>query len=121
MLFGCRRGNSNCMGAHPRGQCAPLASSLTLFLDSHCSRLNICVCCSAPQYTQRSLFAAESSRRSSQPRTMWNDEDNNPYGTSFERRDSSASSTGNTLPRKFHNLIASFTPDLQDDVLYLLG
>jgi hypothetical protein len=26
---------------------------------------------------------------------MWNDEDNNPYGTSFERRDSTASSTAN--------------------------
>ncbi|TVY64288.1 Sorting nexin-41 [Lachnellula suecica] len=26
---------------------------------------------------------------------MWNDEDNNPYGTSFERRDSSASSAAN--------------------------
>ena len=26
---------------------------------------------------------------------MWNDEDNNPYGTSFERRDSTASSIVN--------------------------
>lgn len=26
---------------------------------------------------------------------MWNDEDNNPYGASFERRDSTASSTAN--------------------------
>lgn len=57
---------------------------------------------------------------------MWNDEDNNPYGTSFERRDSSASSTTNNLPRKSGNLIASLTLiasstlDLQDDVLYLL-
>lgn len=25
---------------------------------------------------------------------MWNDEDNNPYGTSFERRNSTASSSG---------------------------
>jgi hypothetical protein len=26
---------------------------------------------------------------------MWNDEDNNPYGTSFDRRDSLTSSTAN--------------------------
>jgi len=52
---------------------------------------------------------------------MWNDEDNNPYGTSFERRDSSASSTANNLPRKSRNLRAILAPALQDDALYLLG
>ena len=90
------------------------------FLDSRCSRLNFSVYCLAPDNTQRSLFAAESSRRSSQLCTMWNDEDNNPYGTSFERRDSSASSTANNLPRKFRNLKATCTPALQDDALHLL-
>ncbi|KAJ6446379.1 sorting nexin-41 [Purpureocillium lavendulum] len=29
------------------------------------------------------------------PATMWNDEDNNPYGTSFDRRDSTTSSSAN--------------------------
>lgn len=28
---------------------------------------------------------------------MWNDEDNNPYGTSFDRRDSNASSSQNPI------------------------
>ena len=29
---------------------------------------------------------------------MWNDEDNNPYGTSFDRRDSQSSSTNPASP-----------------------
>jgi hypothetical protein len=45
--------------------------------------------------SRQALFASESSSRSCLPRMMWNDEDNNPYGTSFERRDSTASSTAN--------------------------
>ena len=52
---------------------------------------------------------------------MWNDEDNNPYGTSFERRDSSASSTANNPPRKFRNFKATFTPALQDDAHHFLA
>ena len=35
---------------------------------------------------------------------MWNDEDNNPYGTSFERRDSTASYSAANL--KLLNTIA---------------
>jgi hypothetical protein len=31
---------------------------------------------------------------------MWNDEDNNPYGTSFDRRDSQTSSSANPLSPK---------------------
>lgn len=41
------------------------------------------------------LIVSEGSRRILRPCMMWNDEDNNPYGTSFERRDSTASSSAN--------------------------
>jgi hypothetical protein len=64
------------------------------------------------------LFALESSRRSKRPRIMWNDEDNNPYGTSFERRDSTASSTVNPNSpgsRELFRLLAS--TGSQDDGL----
>lgn len=33
---------------------------------------------------------------------MWNDEDNNPYGDSFDRRDSFTSSTANPTSPNFH-------------------
>lgn len=91
-----------------------------LYLDSCCSRLTFAFVVQSQYFTQRSLFVAESSRRCSRPCIMWNDEDNNPYGTSFERRDSSASSTANVLPpdaRKFRNIIAS--TGFKDDALYL--
>jgi len=39
---------------------------------------------------------------------MWNDEDNNPYGTSFERRDSTASSTANPSSPESRKLLYSF-------------
>lgn len=40
---------------------------------------------------------------------MWNDEDNNPYGTSFDRRDSNASSSANpTSPGGGRNCKANF-------------
>jgi len=51
---------------------------------------------------------------------MWNDEDNNPYGTSFERRDSTASSAANPNSpgsRKFLCTLAFARP--QDDGIYL--
>lgn len=44
---------------------------------------------------QNNLLLGEARKWSHSPCRMWNDEDNNPYGTSFERRDSSASSTAN--------------------------
>ncbi|KAF8860475.1 sorting nexin-like protein-41 [Acephala macrosclerotiorum] len=47
---------------------------------------------------------------------MWNDEDNNPYGTSFERRDSSASSTANpSSPGSQHGYAGPRTPSTIDD------
>jgi hypothetical protein len=53
---------------------------------------------------------------------MWNDEDNNPYGTSFERSDSNLSSSPSTANPT--NLTSSMSPYLanlkyiQDDVFY---
>lgn len=47
---------------------------------------------------------------------MWNDEDNNPYGTSFERRDSTASSTANPSSPSSRELPSSLPlVGLQDD------
>ncbi|KAI9902586.1 hypothetical protein N3K66_001938 [Trichothecium roseum] len=46
---------------------------------------------------------------------MWNDEDNNPYGTSFDRRDSQTSSSANPASpttREYRNLE---TPEASDD------
>lgn len=51
---------------------------------------------------------------------MWNDEDNNPYGTSFERRDSITSSTTNPLsPGSREFICLAPLAGLQDDALYL--
>lgn len=46
----------------------------------------------ADQLASQLLHRAASSRRAA---IMWNDEDNNPYGTSFSRRDSQTSSSAN--------------------------
>ncbi|KAK3187239.1 Sorting nexin, cytoplasm-to-vacuole targeting pathway/endosomal sorting [Lecanicillium sp. MT-2017a] len=49
---------------------------------------------------------------------MWNDEDNNPYGTSFDRRDSQTSSSANpTSPigRDFRSFETPGTPPSGDD------
>lgn len=47
---------------------------------------------------------------------MWNDEDNNPYGTSFERRDSGTSSSANQSTAEqgefFQSFIISFITGL---------
>lgn len=47
---------------------------------------------------------------------MWNDEDNNPYGTSFERRDSGTSSSANQSTTEqgefFHPFTIPFTTEL---------
>jgi len=51
---------------------------------------------------------------------MWNDEDNNPYGTSFERRDSTASSTANpNSPGSRELLYLNALVGSQDDVFCL--
>ncbi|KAI9047966.1 hypothetical protein LZ554_007768 [Drepanopeziza brunnea f. sp. 'monogermtubi'] len=42
---------------------------------------------------------------------MWNDEDNNPYGTSFERRDSSSSAANPSSPGSQHGFGGPRTPD----------
>lgn len=77
--------------------------------------------CFAQQIHSRRLFALESSRRSKRLRSMWNDEDNNPYGTSFERRDSTASSTANpNSPGSREFLCLIIFEDSQDDEVYLL-
>ncbi|KAL3964421.1 hypothetical protein ACCO45_001425 [Purpureocillium lilacinum] len=49
---------------------------------------------------------------------MWNDEDNNPYGTSFDRRDSTTSSSANpTSPtsREYRSFDAPHTPTSGSD------
>lgn len=45
---------------------------------------------------------------------MWNDEDNNPYGTSFDRRDSNASSSQNPISPTARN--CENAPDVLGDV-----
>jgi hypothetical protein len=50
---------------------------------------------------------------------MWNDEDNNPYGTSFERRDSTASSTANPNSPGSRELLCPIAlVELQDDEVH---
>ncbi|SPJ76539.1 related to Cvt pathway protein CVT20 [Fusarium torulosum] len=48
---------------------------------------------------------------------MWNDEDNNPYGTSFDRRDSQSSSINPTSPstRNYQPFEAPQTPTSESD------
>lgn len=48
---------------------------------------------------------------------MWNDEDNNPYGTSFDRRDSQSSSVNPTSPstRNYQPFEAPQTPTSESD------
>jgi len=50
---------------------------------------------------------------------MWNDEDNNPYGTSFERRDSTASSNANPNSPGSRELLSPIAlVEFQDDEVY---
>jgi hypothetical protein len=47
---------------------------------------------------------------------MWNDEDNNPYGTSFERRDSNTSSNIHpSSPGSRESTSLIVVAELQDD------
>ncbi|KPM34528.1 Sorting nexin-41 [Neonectria ditissima] len=66
--------------------------------------------------TRRQLkLAAVCPQPRKQPITMWNDEDNNPYGTSFDRRDSQTSSSANpTSPTARDCLLDNFGWDTAD-------
>merc|ERR1712000_326566 len=46
---------------------------------------------------------------------MWNDEDNNPYGTSFERRDSTSSAANPSSPGSQHGYGGPRTPSTTSD------